>query len=98
MNPLNLIEAIRESFNFSTEVYTRGSCYRFHLILKEVFPNAIAFYNHDHVYTLIGDTYYDITGVCYPDPARCYEITEGMEHEKMMKLMYTDLDFISNRA
>jgi len=56
------IESIRNSFEDSIKVYTQGSCYEFYLILKQVFPKAIAYYNEDHVITRIGNKYYDITG------------------------------------
>lgn len=43
-------------------MYTHGSCYQFHLILKCLFPDALPYYNLDHIITRIGDKYYDITG------------------------------------
>lgn len=64
MNPENLIKQIRESFYNSVSVYTEGSCYRFHLILKEVFPDAEPWHciKERHTYTKIGDYFYDIRG------------------------------------
>lgn len=59
---LKLIEVIRESFPASITVYTRGSCYQFYLILKEVFPEAKCYYDSNHVITKIGNNFYDITG------------------------------------
>lgn len=59
---LTFIETIRNSFDGSVTVYTRGSCYWFFLILKQVFPEAQAFFDMNHVITKIGDGYYDITG------------------------------------
>ncbi len=59
---LYIIEGIRNSFDSSVETYTRGKCYKFYLILKSIFPSAIAYYNSDHVITRIRDKYYDITG------------------------------------
>ena len=56
------IQTIRDSFIGSQQVYTEGSCYLFYLILKQVFPEAIAYYDADHVITKIGDKFYDITG------------------------------------
>ena len=61
-SPLDFITSIRESFKGSVDVYTKGSCYQFYLILKQVFPDAIAYYNQDHVITLIDGKFYDITG------------------------------------
>ena len=62
MNILNFIKTIRESFIGSEIVYTKGSCYNFFLIIKEVYPNAQCYYNEDHVITKLDNKYYDITG------------------------------------
>ncbi len=59
---LSVIRAIRNSFVGSEIVYTKGSCYQFYLILREVFPQAEAFYDEDHLITKIENKYYDITG------------------------------------
>ena len=56
------IQTIRDSFIGSQQVYTEGSCYHFYLILKQVFPEAKAYYDADHIITKIGDKFYDITG------------------------------------
>lgn len=56
------ISVIRDSFVGSQQVYTEGSCYHFHLILKEVFPNANPYYDMDHIITEIDGKFYDITG------------------------------------
>lgn len=41
-----------------------GDCYRFHLFLKKMFPDAVPYMNRerDHVVTRIGDGFYDATG------------------------------------
>ena len=56
------IAAVRDSFIGSQQVYTEGSCYHFYLILKEVFPDADAYYDADHIITKIDGKFYDITG------------------------------------
>lgn len=68
-NILELIKAIRESFDESVAVYTQGSCYRFYEILKRVYPDAVAYYDMDHIITKIGDKFYDINGE-YTDTKR----------------------------
>lgn len=60
--PENIIAMIRNSFSHATVVYTRGSCGRLYKILKEIFPNAIAYENGDHVISKIGDKFWDIKG------------------------------------
>lgn len=62
MNVESFISRIRDSFVGSQQVYSEGSCYHFYLILKEVFPEAEAWYDEDHVITKIDDKFYDITG------------------------------------
>ncbi len=85
---LALIKAIRESFYDSVVVYTQGSCYRFYLILKSVFPEAQAYYDSNHVITRIGDRYYDITGEV--DCERHLLVDEHYSHDKLSTLVYDD--------
>jgi len=59
---LCIINTIRNSFPDAVEIYTRGGCYQFYLILQSIFPEAKAYYDSDHIITKIGETYYDITG------------------------------------
>lgn len=62
---IRLLTAIRYSFHDAPIVYTRGGCYGLHLILKEIYPTAVAFFDDDskeHILTLIGGRYYDING------------------------------------
>lgn len=61
-NVEKFIATVRDSFIGSQQVYTEGSCYHFYLILKQVFPDAQAYYDSDHVITKIDDRFYDITG------------------------------------
>lgn len=61
---LKFIKSVRESIAGAGAVYiyTHGSCYQFHLMLKSVLPEAIPYYNSNHVITRIGERFYDITG------------------------------------
>lgn len=65
-NPLPLIEAIRNSTPYMVFIYLNGSCWRFHQILKAVYPDALPYYIHTgreaHVITKLGRKFYDITG------------------------------------
>ena len=56
------IAKVRDSFIGSQQVYTEGSCYHFHLILKEVFEDAVPFWDGDHIISKIDNKFYDITG------------------------------------
>lgn len=60
---LNIIAAIRDSHPSMVDIYTLGSCINFFLILHNIFPNAVAYYNSDHVITEIDGKFYDINGV-----------------------------------
>lgn len=66
--PERLITKIRESFPESVEIYMNGGCYGLFLVLQEVFPEADAYYDpiEGHVYTKIGDHFYDINGRVRP--------------------------------
>ncbi len=62
---LKLIDALRQSDFYIECIFTEGSCYRFHLFLKTIFPQSIPYLhkNRDHVATRIGGNLYDITGI-----------------------------------
>ncbi len=59
---LEFIRVIRESFGASVAVYRFGNCYQFYEILKYIFIDAEPFYDGSHVWTRIGEDYYDIMG------------------------------------
>lgn len=62
------IKTVRESFHDSYIVFSYGGCYGFYQILKFVFPEAKAYFANNeegHIYTKIGDTFYDIKGKKY---------------------------------
>jgi hypothetical protein len=72
---LLFIELIKESCpEIQTFIFTHGACYQFHLILKSKFPEAIPYYNEDHVISKIGDSYFDITGEVIVDGKDCYTL------------------------
>ena len=65
---LKTIDTIRNSVDGASEIYTRGSCYHFYVVLDNLF-NAIPYYSldHDHIISLIGDCFYDINGTVPTD-------------------------------
>ncbi len=70
MNEIDsFIQTLRDSFRGSITVYTRGSCYQFYLVLKQIYPQAVAWYSedHDHIVTCINWVLYDINGVAVVD-------------------------------
>lgn len=62
---LTLINALRESDPYIKTIYSEGGCYRFHLMLKEIWPDAMPVINatNDHVGSLIDGEVYDIDGI-----------------------------------
>ncbi len=54
--------AIRQSFPGADIVYTRGGCWEFYKILRAVWPDAKPYYCDGHIFTRIGEDYYDIFG------------------------------------
>lgn len=59
---LKIISRIRESFSDSVEVYTNGSCVKFCMILKEIYPEGNILYNSHHAIFELDQMYYDIKG------------------------------------
>jgi hypothetical protein len=47
-------------------IFLNGSCINLFVVLKSIYPEAIAYYNIDHIITRIDDYYYDITGRVSP--------------------------------
>lgn len=62
-NPVeSFIAAVRALHPELELVCQSGKCFRFHLLLREVFPSAQPFYDGNHVITEINGEYWDIRG------------------------------------
>ena len=59
---LQTIDLIRNSFNGSEIVYTRGSCVKFAMILKHIYPDGKILYDLDHAIFEYKEKYFDING------------------------------------
>lgn len=59
---LKTIELIRDSFNGSEEVYTRGSCVKLCMILKHLYPGGNILYDSNHAIFEYDGKFYDIKG------------------------------------
>jgi hypothetical protein len=57
---LEFISLINKTFGKYKEM--SGGCYKFHLLLKKMFPYAKIWYCNNHVLTQINGRYYDIDG------------------------------------
>lgn len=69
-----VIQRIRDSFEGSTWVYTRGSCYHFARILEAIFPEGMIVDNVHHAVFYYEDKFWDISG----------EVSGKMRHEGVM--------------
>lgn len=63
---LKLITLIRESFDDSVKVYTQGSCVRFALILKHIYPQGEILWDESHALFELDGFCYDVTGDVQP--------------------------------
>jgi len=59
-----IIESLRNSDRYIEAIFTEGSCYKFYLFLRTIYPHAEPYFTEDneHVVTRVGDSFYDITG------------------------------------
>jgi hypothetical protein len=80
---------IRETFGIYPQM--GGGCYKFHLILKEVFPWAQCYYNSNHVITRIGLRYYDINGEVKPTKQDNYLHIDNYGGYKYMNKIFYNL-------
>jgi len=64
MGIAELIRTLRESDEYIRHIYTQGGCYRFHLLLREMYGTCTPCIsgNKDHIITLYKGKYYDILG------------------------------------
>lgn len=61
---LVFIENIRETYGENRFLY--GDCFKLFAMLRREFPSALPYLADCHVYTRIGDGFYDITGRVTP--------------------------------
>ena len=63
-DPVDFISTISDLDPSLKRICLNGACYKFHLVLKSAFPEAVAYMNEqrDHVVTKIGTDLYDISG------------------------------------
>ena len=59
---LKTIELIKDSFNGSEIVYTQGSCVKFAMILKHIYPTGKILYDLSHAIFEYEGKYFDING------------------------------------
>jgi len=60
---LQTIQLIRDSFTGSEKVYTQGSCVKFAMILKHIYPQGNILYHSSHAIFEYDGKSYDINGL-----------------------------------
>ena len=88
---ISFISEIRNSHSKMVDIFTKGSCLNFYLILKQVYPESEAYYDYyGHIITKIGDKFYDINGtVLVPlNPIKYSTILTPKNMRRMFKEMY----------
>lgn len=68
----DFILAITNIDSFIVDLCQHGGCYKFHLVLKGIYPDALPYWNESHVGTKIGDHFYDINGEMFPKTKKYY--------------------------
>jgi hypothetical protein len=95
------IESIRESDKYTNLIYTRGSCYKFHKLLKKFCPECEPRISveRNHVVTLFKGKHFDITGEAkgyfYPLIGKDIEMVEKWSFDKSM-FLELDCPFCEN--
>jgi hypothetical protein len=64
MNILDFINELRNSDGYIEHIYTKGSCYKFHILLSKMYKNTVPYISgtNDHIVTRYKGKYYDING------------------------------------
>jgi len=78
MTPLQIIDALRGNIKNADLMFTRGKCFQLYLFLRELYPQAEAWYDPivGHVYTEIDGMYYDIHGLHQYIPPKSYLLSD----------------------
>ena len=64
MNILSFIEELRNTDMYIHHIYTKGGCYKFHILLSKMYKNCTPYINgtNDHIITRYKGKFYDIYG------------------------------------
>lgn len=77
ITPQELVDAVRDSFTHSTEIFKNGRCFELHLFLRSFWKDAVPWYDPivGHVYTQIDGCWFDIDGRHLEIPLKSYVMT-----------------------
>jgi hypothetical protein len=62
MNIVNFIEELNKTDIYIHHIYSKGGCYKFHVLLSKMYKGCIPYTNGDHIITRYKGKYYDIYG------------------------------------
>jgi len=101
------IKLLKDCSRYIEPIMTEGSCYKFHLFLKSLYPNAIPVLDSDHVVSSIDGVLYDINGIVEPGaylPMGAKAIEDGMwidinqkgtdAQNELLEGLYSDLRYM----
>jgi hypothetical protein len=62
MNILTFIEELNQTDMYIHHIYSKGGCYKFHILLSKMYKNTIPYTNGKHIITRYKGKFYDIYG------------------------------------
>lgn len=65
MKILDFINELRETDGYISHIYLKGGCYKFHLLLKKMYPSSTPYISDhkNHIVTKYCGKFYDIAGI-----------------------------------
>ena len=62
MDILSFIDELRNTDRYIHHIYSKGGCYKFHILLSKLYKNTIPYTNGKHIITRHKGKFYDIYG------------------------------------
>ena len=62
MDILSFIEELNQTDMYIHHIYSKGGCYKFHILLSKMYKGTIPYTNGKHIITRYKGKYYDIYG------------------------------------
>ena len=77
MDILSFIDELRSTDRYIRHIYTKGGCYKFHLLLSKMYKGCVPYISHskDHIITRYRGKFYDINGAvkCISPKVNCID-------------------------
>ena len=62
MNIQSFISELNHTDEYIHHIYSKGGCYKFHVLLSKMYKGCVPYTNGDHIITRYKGKYYDIYG------------------------------------